>query len=98
MNPHADPQSWTPDAIRHRLQAILKELASGIPSKGHYKLAEDYGLDSIRMLAFITCVEKEFGVSIGGKEIENNVLTTFDNLLSFLHETGRCRAVVDPPT
>jgi acyl carrier protein len=86
MTPSADSQARTPAALQLRLQAILGEFASGKTSAGRNKLAEDYGLDSISMLAFITRVETEFGVSIGGREIENNVLTTYDNLLSFLHE------------
>ncbi len=47
-------------------------------------LVRDLGLDSVAMMRFIIEIEETFGVMIGGREIETNVLKTCSSLLDFI--------------
>lgn len=48
------------------------------------ELVHDLNLDSLAMMRLIVEVEEAFGVVIGGKEIQDNVLKTPSSLLDFI--------------
>jgi len=72
------------DSCRSKLEAILREVCQKNSIPPEADLVTDLGLDSVAMIRFIIQVEETFGVVIGGREIDENVLKTFSSLLNFI--------------
>jgi len=81
MNDSAEAQR---DVYRSQLEAIIRGVSRKDSFSMDADLVHDLGLDSVAMMSFIIEVEEAFGVIIGGKEIEDNVLKTPSSLLNFI--------------
>ena len=67
-----------------KLEAIVSKVGKKDSVSMEADLVHDLGFDSVTMMKFIIAVEDTFGVIIGGKEIEANVLQTLTSLMDFI--------------
>lgn len=76
-----DPQR---EAIYTQVYAILHEICPKALVTDRTDLVGDLGIDSVAMMSLILRVEGQFGVMLGGKEMEAGVLKTAGNLVDFI--------------
>ena len=81
-------------AVGVRLTELLEPHLRGRPLDPGARLL-DQGFDSLSVFQLVVELEQEFGVSIGGAEIEAGVLLTPDSLLEFLSRSARTTAIAD---
>jgi len=72
------------EIICAQVYIILQEICLGALVSNQTDLVEDLGIDSVAMMSLILRVEGQFGVILGGKEMEAGVLKTAGNLIDFL--------------
>ncbi len=72
------------DLCQLKLETIVREISQQETISMDADLVRDLGLDSVAMMRFIIEIEETFGVMIGGREIETNVLKTCSSLLDFI--------------
>ena len=81
MSENAKPSR---DAYQAKLETIVREVCQKETISMGADLVHDLNLDSLAMMRLIIEVEEAFGVVIGGKEIQENVLKTPSSLLDFI--------------
>jgi acyl carrier protein len=76
-----DPQR---ERICAQVRNILHEICPEALVTDQADLVEDLRIDSVAMMSLILRVEGQFGVILGGKEMEAGVLKTAGSLIDFL--------------